>query len=194
MTDPKTHLSTELAEWHSLARAISDASPNSEKIFIRGNHEARIEKWLWSQPHLENYDGFGLGSLLKLKDHGFRPNAVEEIEFCQGALTFKHGTYIGGSFAGAAARQELQRAGTSGCSGHTHRAAKYIFRDKAGLRMWIESGHLALNPQHYSPCVQNWCHAVTVGEIEADGNGFDLDVIPFRLSYKARLHGKEFGA
>ena len=88
----------------------------------------------------------------------------------------------------------MTRAGTSGVSGHTHRAAKYIQRDKAGLRMWIESGHLALNPQHYSPQVQNWCQAVTLGEIEVDGNGFDLDVVPFRLSYKARVQGRELSA
>lgn len=193
-TDPKTYLATELEEWHSLARSLRDAAPDAERIYIRGNHEARIEKWLWGQPQLTGYGGFNLGSLLTLADHGFRPEVVEEIEFCQGALTIRHGSFIGGNFAGTAARQEMMRAGTSGVSGHTHRAAKYIQRDKAGLRMWIEGGHLALNPQHYSPQVQNWCQAVTLGEIEVDGNGFDLDVVPFRLSYKARVMGRELAA
>lgn len=193
-TDPKTFLATELEEWYSLARALRDAAPDAEKIYLRGNHEARIEKWLWTQPQLTGYDGFGLASLLKLAEFGFHPNVKEEIDYCQGELTLRHGTYIGGNNAGTAARQEATRAGTSGVSGHTHRAAKYIQRDKVGLRVWIEGGNLCLNPQPYAPTVQNWCQAITIGEISTTGNDFDLEVVPFRLSYKARIYGKELSA
>lgn len=171
-----------------------DAAPGAEKVFIRGNHEARVQRWLWKNPQLKGDDGVDLAKRLELDKYGFDPEIKDEIDLCRGSLTIKHGTFLGGSFSGSAARMEMARAGTSGVSGHCHRAAQYIQRDKRGLRVWIESGHLALNPQHYSPSVQNWCQAVTVGELSTAGNDFSLELIPFRLSYKARVYGKELSA
>ena len=193
-TDPRTFFATELAEWHKLARAVCDAAPDSEKVFIRGNHEARIERWLWKHPHLKGDEAFDLSHRLRLADYGFDPEIKEEIELCAGSLTAKHGKYLGGQQAGVAARKEMARTGTSGVSGHVHTAATVTQRDKRGLRIWIESGHLGVNPQHYSPEIQNWCHAVTLGEISRDENDFSLELVPFRLSYKARVYGKELSA
>lgn len=193
-SDPKSFFQTELNEWHGLARAISHAAPDAEKLYLLGNHEARIQKWLWKNPQLKGYEGLDLANALKLGDHGFDHKVHEELDLCQGQLTVRHGTFLGGSTSGAAARLEMQRAGTSGVSGHVHRAAQYIQRDKRGLRVWIESGHLAENPPHYAPTIQNWCQAVTVGEISRDENDFSLELVPFRLSYKARVYGKELSA
>lgn len=190
-TDPKSFLQTELDEWHSLARSITSIAPNATKTYIRGNHEARVQRWLWKNPQLKGFEGVDLAKQMRLEEHGFDPEIKDEIELCEGSLTVRHGTYLGGSFSGAAARQEMAKAGTSGISGHTHRASQYIQRDKRGLRVWIECGHLAENPPHYAPATQNWCQAVTVGELARNGNDFSLELVPFRLSYKARVFGKE---
>lgn len=193
--DRRMHFQSEIEEWRSLGQTILEASPaTTERRFIRGNHERRMEKWLWGQPHLISWDGFNLGGLLKLPDFGFEPNVTDTLDLCNGTLTVKHGTSTGGNFAGTAARQEMARAGTSGVSGHTHRLAAYYQRDKAGLRVWIESGHLALNPQHYLEDLANWQQGVTVGEIAADGNDFWLEPVPFRLSYRCRVGGVELVA
>lgn len=193
-TDPRTFFKTELDEWHSLARSICDAAPGPKKIFIRGNHEARIERWLWKHPHLKGDEAFDLSARMRLAQYGFDPEIKEEIELCQRSLTAKHGRFLGGQQAGTAARKEMARTGTSGVSGHVHTAATVTQRDKRGLRIWIESGHLSENPQHYTTELQNWCHAVTVGELSTTGNDFSLELIPFRLSYKARVYGKELAA
>ena len=138
--------------------------------------------------------GFRLEALLDLAGHGFRPAIEREITLCGGSLTVTHGTRIGGQSAGLAARQEMARFGTSTVTGHTHRLALVTHRDKVGLRMSIESGHLSLNPPHYAPSVQNWTQGITIGEVSADGNDFELRPVPFRLSYRCLVDGREFAA
>ena len=192
--DPKSFLQTELDEWHSLAGSLCEMAPKAERIFLLGNHEERIERWLWSQPQLYGLTGMRLPSLLGLADHGFRPDVEREVLLCNGSLTVTHGTRIGGQGSGLAARQEMARHGTSGVSGHTHRLALVTQRDKAGLRQWIESGHLSLNPPHYQPSIQNWIQGVTIGEVSESGNDFELRPVPFRLSYRCLVDGREFTA
>ena len=193
-SDPRTFFKTELDEWHKLARSIVDATPGAERLYIVGNHEQRIQRWLWKNPHLKGDESFDLSHRLRLAEYGFDPEIKEEVELCQRALTAKHGEFLGGQTAGVAVRKEMARSGTSVVMGHVHTAAVVTQRDKRGLRMGVESGHLGLNPQHYKPSIQNWCHAVTVGELANAGNDFSLDLIPFRLSYKARVYGKELSA
>jgi predicted phosphodiesterase/predicted nucleic acid-binding Zn ribbon protein len=192
--NPKSFLQTELDEWHSLAESIREMAPHAERRFVIGNHEERIDRWLWSQPQLTGAAGFRLGNLLNLAGHGFAPEVEREVILCGGALTVTHGTRVGGQGAGLAARQEMQRHGTSGVSGHTHRLALVTQRDKAGLRQWIESGHLSLNPPHYQPSIQNWIQGITLGEVSVDANDFELRPVPFRLSYRALVDGREFSA
>lgn len=193
--DKRNLLQTELEEWIALAQLLAEATPKAERrAFIRGNHEQRLEKWMFGHPQLSGFSGFNLGSLLRLHELGFDPQAHEEIELCGGELTVKHGVYTGGRFAGLAPRQEMAATGTSGVSGHTHKASQYLQRDKAGLRVWVESGHLTKNPPHYLGGTQNWHQAVTIGEVSRDGNDFDLELIPFRLSYKCRVGGVELSA
>lgn len=192
--NPKSFLQTELDEWHGLAESIREMAPHAERVYLLGNHEERIERWLWSQPHLTGFAGLRLASLLTLSEHGFRPEVEREVMLCAGHLTVTHGTRIGGQSAGLAARQEMSRHGTSTVTGHTHRLALVTHRDKAGLRQAIEGGHLSLNPPHYAPTIQNWIQGVTIGEISAEGNDFELRPVPFRLSYRCLVDGREFAA
>lgn len=192
--DARMHFQTELDTWEALATLLHDRTPGAQRFFIRGNHEARIEKWLYGQPHLQTLRALNLGTSLNLANFGFDPAAHEEISLAQGSLTVTHGTRLGGSFAGLAARMEMATYGTSGVSGHTHRLCKYLQRDKAGLRVWIEAGHLAKNPPHYAPKTQNWQQGLVVGEVSDSGNDFELEPIPFRLSYRCRIGNVELSA
>jgi predicted phosphodiesterase len=192
--DSRTHFQTELDTWEALATLMQAKTPNAERIYVIGNHEARIAKWLYGQPHLATMRAMNLGSSLSLANFGFNPEAREEVSLASGALTVTHGTRLGGSFAGLAARMEMATYGTSGVSGHTHRLCKYLQRDKAGLRVWIEAGHLALNPPHYAPKTQNWQQGVVIGEVSDSGNDFELEPVPFRLSYRCRIGNVELAA
>lgn len=192
--DARMYFQTELDTWEALATLLHDRTPKADRYFIRGNHEARIEKWLYGQPHLQTLRALNLGTSLNLANFGFDPAAHEEISLASGALTVTHGTRLGGSFAGLAARMEMATYGTSGVSGHTHRLCKYLQRDKAGLRVWIEAGHLAKNPPHYAPKTQNWQQGVVIGEVSDSGNDFELEPVPFRLSYRCRIGNVELAA
>lgn len=192
--DSRTHFQTELDTWEALATLLHSKTPNAERVYIIGNHEQRIAKWLYGQPHLATMRAMNLGSSLNLANFGFHPEAYEEFPLAAGSLTITHGTRLGGSFAGLAARMEMASYGTSGVSGHTHRLCKYLQRDKAGLRMWIEAGHLALNPPHYAPKTQNWQQGVVIGEVSDSGNDFELEPVPFRLSYRCRIGNVELSA
>lgn len=192
--DSRMHFQTELDTWEALAHLLRDRTPGAERFYIKGNHEARVEKWLFGAPHLASLRSLNLGTALNLANLGFDPAVHEEISLASGALTVTHGTRLGGSFAGLAARMEMATYGTSGVSGHTHRLCKYLQRDKAGLRVWIEAGHLATNPPHYAPKTQNWQQGVVIGEVSDSGNDFELEPIPFRLSYRCRIGNVELSA
>lgn len=121
------------------------ACPKSVIFYVIGNHETRLERYVLSKaPELQSLieDVF---TIVKTKDfniHGCGSVLVNNT------FIFKHGTLLGNK-SGLSAIKEMENAYMSGCSGHTHRAAKYIAR-KAGRKfVWLESGcGCSLEPEY----------------------------------------------
>jgi hypothetical protein len=196
LTDPRTFLKNELALFRDFAQRLNDTSPKSTKFYIEGNHEARVEKWTWDHPQLDELEEMELNSLLWLDKFGYSNHGkmIMECELADGQLTFTHGTHTGSNKAGFAARAEMARYGTSGGSGHTHRIAKYMERSKRGLRVWVEAGHMSAHQPHYLKALPNWQQGLVIGQAATNGNDFEMEEVPFRLSYKCRIYGKELAA
>ena len=196
LSDPKSFLATELAHWKAFASRLREAAPKADLFYIEGNHEARLEKWAWRHPQLTGLPEFELSNLLKLSDYGFANNGevLLEATLANGELMFTHGTHTGSNKAGFAARFEMARYGTSGFSGHTHRLATYYERSRSKLRVWHECGHMQIWQPHYLKFFPNWQQGLAIGEAARDGNDFDAETIPFRLTYKCRVHGRELSA
>jgi hypothetical protein len=195
LTDKSTFLQTELNDWRQFASRVNEICPRATKFYIEGNHEARVERWVWGHPQLTGLDEIDLNNLLHLDKLGFANNGKMAIkcELADGELIFTHGTHAGANKAGFAARTEMARFGTSGGSGHTHRLATYMERSQNRLRVWVEAGHMSQHQPHYMKTLPNWQQGLALGMAARHGNDFEIETVPFRLTYKCRIGGKEIG-
>lgn len=175
----------ELRAWES----VSSLFDEGDIWHLEGNHEGRILEYLDKHPELEGLEGFTTNSVY--------PGLLREgyVALAKGSFIVTHGSYVRSS-PGASAAAEMQKWGTSGCSGHTHRLSRFYKRDYTGIRVWLEVGNLALNPPHYhkvnNPSPENWHQGVVL--IYTQGNQFHAEDIPFTLQHKAMVHGKMYKA
>lgn len=99
------------------------------KIFVPGNHEARLQKHLWQHPELYGIRDLTLPNLLKLSNYNIE-YADYSVQFGD-VLEVSHGTRVN-KWAGmsAKAEQELRRYSMSTITGHVHRSG--TFKTKVG--------------------------------------------------------------
>lgn len=95
-------------------KKLRDLSPNGRIVFVKGNHEQRIERYLKKHPELYSLDALKLPNLLGLdkfnieyKDKGFK----------LGSLKIIHGDMVR-KFSAYTARGELEKHDSSGISSH----------------------------------------------------------------------------
>lgn len=137
----KERMPEEFAEARKWLHIIRDENPHAEIHFLRGNHEARWDRYLFRQaPALVGLRGLSLQEQLDLDsldikyhgDDGFMLNGVR----------LKHGQLVR-TKSGATAHAELDAHGTSGASGHTHRMSMVWSTNREGERsFWLECGHV----------------------------------------------------
>ena len=99
------------------------------KIFLPGNHKARLQKFLWTHPELFSLRDLELRNVLKLSNYGIE-YAAYSVQFGD-VLEVSHGTRVN-KWAGmsAKAEQELRRYSMSTITGHVHRSG--TFKTKVG--------------------------------------------------------------
>lgn len=152
-------------------KKLRDLSPNGRIVFVKGNHEQRIERYLKKHPELYSLDALKLPNLLGLdkfnieyKDKGFK----------LGSLKIIHGDMVR-KFSGYTARGELEKHDSSGISSHTHRGAAYYYRTPERYLAWFESFCLCdLNPEYINE--PNWQAGILYGYVEKDS--FAVTPIP----------------
>jgi hypothetical protein len=175
----------ELRAWE----AVSGLFKSKETLHLRGNHEGRLLEYLDRNPELEGLEGFTVKSLYPGLVRG------DHVAIAQGSFIVTHGSVIRSS-PGQSAWGEMQKWGRSGCSGHSHRLSRHYHRNYSGVRVWLECGHLALNPPHYrrvnNPAPENWQQGCVL--IYVEGNQFHAEEIPFTLHYRAMFNGRKYQA
>ncbi len=99
------------------------------KIFLPGNHEARLQKFLMAHPELFSLKDLELRNVLKLANYDIE-YAAYSVQFGD-VLEVSHGTRVN-KWAGmsAKAEQELRRYSMSTITGHVHRSG--TFKTKVG--------------------------------------------------------------
>jgi predicted phosphodiesterase len=169
--------------------ALRSAAPGAKIYYILGNHEDRLRRFLLTKASaLASLDALKFEELLRLKDNGIVlvPRG-KALMYHDHVVT--HGSRVS-SRSGYTAHAMLASYGSSGQSGHTHRAAKVSKRDLLSTKTWVEGGCLCdLNPD-YVDGIADWSHAVTVGHA-IDGR-VELDLITIkdgRLLYDGILFG-----
>jgi predicted phosphodiesterase len=169
------HLQEEIDEANSLRAAIRKACPDARFIENDGNHDTRIRSYvaqnaraLTSLRALEPRNLFDWDKLdiLNFPGAGFRlrPNFL-----------VKHGTLVRAG-AGTTAKAELQQAGISGISGHTHRLGTHR---KVGYQhlQWTEQGCLCRLDPAYVVGIPDWSHAVVVGQFSTKTDSFLVEEV-----------------
>ena len=181
-------LQVEIDEAHALLRRFRQAAPEARATLLRGNHEDRLRRYLWTKAaELSGLRGLDVPSLLGLKTLGI--DYVESGQVRAADLVIKHGNLVR-SRSGYTATGELDKAGLSGVSGHTHRLAQVYRRNEAGTYTWVEAGCLCdLQPQYLEGAVADWTHGIAYGHLERAGNRFIIHTLPIvngRVIYDGR--------
>lgn len=175
--DRALQLQSELDASVELLQRIRDAAPRARATLLKGNHEDRLRRFLWSKAgELAGLRSLDLVSLFELRR--LRYDWVETGLTRVSDLVVKHGTMVR-SRAGYTATGELDRAGLSGVSGHTHRLAYVVRRTMAGSVAWAEAGCLCqLDPDYMEGSTADWAHGLVYGHLEKGGNRFGLHLLP----------------
>lgn len=161
-------------------------APKAIIKYLKGNHEDRLRKFLFTQ-------GRALASLRSLK----WPNLLEldslKIDWVEsGHLMFhgiliKHGNIVR-QHSGYSAKAEMDKNGISGISGHTHRLGKFYHNSFGGYKTWIEAGCLCRldSIDWLEGQTPNWHQGIAVGFFKKGSGRFsasDLPIVNGKLLY-----------
>jgi predicted phosphodiesterase len=136
--------------------------------YIPGNHENRMERFLYKNPQLLGNPEFRLDSLLQVASHG-----VTWIEHSTavyfGKLLVEHGDKLRGSGGVNPARTLLLKFKRPTICGHFHRTsqANGVIYDDSTLMAWSSGCLCELSPQ-YMP-VNEWNHGASIIELFDNG-------------------------
>ncbi len=185
-------LQGDLDATHALLRRIQRAAPQAEWWLLRGNHEDRLRRWLWTDgAKAAKLRCLQLPELLQLRALGIR--WVEAGQVRMGDFLVKHG-HIVRARSGYTATGEMDRAGLSGVSAHTHRMGQVVRRTMAGAVTWLEAGCLCdLEPEYLLGNVADWAHGLVYGYHKRGARRFVTHLLPF-IAGKVVFEGKEIAA
>ena len=152
-------------------KKLRGLNPKAKIIFVKGNHEDRIERYLKKHSELYSLNALKLPNLLNLDNYIIE---YKDKGFKLGSLKIIHGDMVR-KFSGYTARGELEKHDSSGISSHTHRGGVYYYRTPERYLAWFESFCLCdLNPEYISE--PNWQQGFLYGYIEKDS--FAVTPIP----------------
>ena len=148
-----------------------EINPEAKIVFIKGNHEDRIERYLKKHNELFSLDVLKIPNLLNLEKFN--------IEYCDkfyklGSLKITHGSIVR-KFSGYTAHAEMDKNDCSGISGHTHRLGAFYKKTPSRYLAWFESGCLC---DIYPEYVDNpdWQQGFIYGAVNKDS--FTIEIVP----------------
>jgi predicted phosphodiesterase len=173
-----------------LLQTVRDAAPNAEIHFLEGNHDQRIQRYLWHDaPPMSGLRNLLLQNLLNLDRMKVEYHSPGRMLL--GPLQLKHGDVVRAR-SGASAHVELERAWVSGASAHTHRLGQVYLRNDGGEWTWAECGCLCqLDAEYLRGATANWQHGLGYAEVADDR--YYLTTLPI-LSGKIVWGAREIGS
>jgi predicted phosphodiesterase len=136
-------LQDELNLIRDLFRQVIAAKPaNCRVVFIPGNHEDRLRRFLWRNPTLHGLTALELPNLLGLAELGIEYEP-KEVLLANDGLVIRHGSKVRPA-GGASARAELEseKFSVSTITGHTHRIGSTLVTHRGGTVGAWEGGCL----------------------------------------------------
>lgn len=183
-------LQEELDEAVGVLRDIRKLVPKNKITFLRGNHEDRLKRYLWSEAQeLDSLRALKLEKLLSFDELDITYNDKNQIRY--GGVIIKHGTLVR-KFAGYTAKGEFEKNGMSGVSGHTHRLAQYRHTNELDSFVWTEAGCLCqMDADYLDGTMPNWMQGFAVGYFKENSRRFLIEIVPI-INKVAMYGGKEY--
>jgi len=194
--DPKRAfgLQGEIDLFKKAQREWRDAAPNAKRVYLIGNHEDRLRRYLWRHPELDSLEALELPELLGLKELGISYDegidANLEIPIQNGLI--RHGSLVRSSSAYTAkGEMDRLRYSTNLLTGHTHRGGSFYARTRDGFVQGHECFCLcSLNPAYVQ--YPDWQQGLVLVETEPF---FQIEAIPFQTIRRRKAtfwRGKQY--
>lgn len=155
----KLDLQGEIDECYNFLVDLREAAgPDCDIVYLEGNHEQRLRKYLWSKaPELASLNCLTVDGLLELDSLDIKYQESIDI----GKFHIYHGSLVRQE-AGYTAKAEFIKNGCSGMTGHTHRDAKYTRRNRGGHHVWYENFCMCDLDAEYIDGIANWTQGWSV--------------------------------
>ena len=176
--DPRriTDLQSDINKTVGILQLIRERNPHGEIIYLEGNHEHRLHKYLWKHPEIASLEALEMTNLMHFKEL--------DITYCDQFANVKlhgflveHGSVVRQQSA-YTARAMLEKRGMSGISGHSHRGGSHYITNMSGSYAWFENFCLCgLHPE-YVIGQPNWMNGFSIGHFKKTTNRFNIEQIP----------------
>jgi predicted phosphodiesterase len=187
-------LQHELDVGRGILKRLRRAAPDARIVYLSGNHEHRLTKFLWAHPKISGLRNLQLPSLLGLEELEIEYHTYHEQLNWYGLLV-EHGDRASKKSAYTAAAM-MDARGVSGITGHTHRLGAHFRSDNAGNKVWYENGCLCRLDAEYVIGKPNWQHGFSVGFGLSGRTRFIVEQVPIlsgRLFYNGQLWEAKVG-
>jgi predicted phosphodiesterase len=166
-----------------IVKAGRKANKDVEISLYEGNHEARLQKYLGRNAQqlagLTSGDEYliSVPHILDLKKQGIKWIPSHKVVQRHG-VSFFHGQTVRVK-SGFSAHANIDKFGTSGFTGHSHRLAHVTRTQSGNTKFWIETGclcNLTPNPVYVSH--PDWTQGFAVAEYDHETHQFYSQIIP----------------
>lgn len=103
-------------------------------VYLEGNHEKRLQKFLWRHPEINSLRSMNVEGLLELDRFNIQyigAKGRRAAKYKIGDMHFYHGSIVR-KHSGYSAKAMQDKYGVTLMHGHTHRDGKYTIRTEAG--------------------------------------------------------------
>ena len=184
-------LADEIDDTRKCLDDLEAATPNAERVFVEGNHEHRLTRYIAGQASaLSGLAGLTFREALRLEWAW-----IPYHEHCTiGDTAVTHEAGRAGIYA---VRQTMLHMGRSLIIGHIHRVNSVVECTLDGRQLaghsfgWLGDAN-AIDYRHRALAAREWQHAVGVGTIDASGV-LHAHAVPF-IGGRAIVNGKEIRA
>ncbi|KKK80609.1 hypothetical protein LCGC14_2821780 [marine sediment metagenome] len=144
----------------------AEANPSAKRIWIDGNHEDRMRRWLWKYgEEMSSLPELDIRYQLGITEVGATYLSYMSVFDFLG-YRIEHGfkTSASKAYPINVSRFMAIATGSSGLCGHTHHFSNYAWTDSRGSHSYIENGCLCRMDLEFAP-FPNWQHAFTYGVV-----------------------------
>lgn len=157
-------------------------------VFLDGNHEWRMVRYLRKNPELYGLKCLQVSSLLGLSERKIKHHNYLSPPIKYHGLQIHHGTLVR-KYSGWTAKGHYEKYGGCGIVGHSHRGGNFLKRNTEGVFGWWENFCMCqLKPEYldFADWIQGWSLAYFYKK-----DLFHLEQVPV-IKHKFLFQGKLF--